>query len=150
MKKFSHTDQEGRSKMVDVSQKKVQKRIARAEGFIRLKRSTVELIRTNEMKKGDVLSISEIAGIQAAKRTSEWIPLCHALPVDKVYVKASLTDHGVWLYSEATYTGKTGVEMEALTAINAALLTVYDMCKAVDSDMEMGNIRLIEKRKTDL
>ena len=136
--------------MVDVSQKKVQKRIARAEGFIRLKRSTVELIRTNEMKKGDVLSISEIAGIQAAKRTSEWIPLCHALPVDKVYVKASLTDHGVWLYSEATYTGKTGVEMEALTAINAALLTVYDMCKAVDSDMEMGNIRLIEKRKTDL
>ena len=136
--------------MVDVSQKKVQKRIARAEGFIKLKRSTVELIRTNEMRKGDVLTISEIAGIQAAKRTSEWIPLCHALPVDKVYVKASLTDHGVWLYSEATYTGKTGVEMEALTAINAALLTVYDMCKAVDSDMEMGNIRLIEKRKMDL
>ncbi|MGM0496602.1 MAG: cyclic pyranopterin monophosphate synthase MoaC [Bacteroidota bacterium] len=149
MKEFSHTDKEGKAKMVDVGQKKIQKRIARAEGFIQLQPKTVELIRKNEMKKGDVLTVSEIAGIQAAKRTSEWIPLCHPLPVDQVHVTANLKEEGVWIQSEALYTGKTGVEMEALTAVNAALLTVYDMCKAVDNNMEIGNIRLVEKRKED-
>ncbi len=150
MTKFSHTDKEGKAKMVDVGQKKIQKRIARAEGFIQLQPKTVELIRKNEMQKGDVLTVSEIAGIQSAKRTSEWIPLCHPLPVDQIHVTANLTDQGVWIRSEALYTGKTGVEMEALTAVNAALLSVYDMCKAVDGDMEIGNIRLVEKRKEDI
>ena len=150
MTKFSHTDKEGKAKMVDVGQKKIQKRIARAEGFIQLHPKTVDLIRKNEMQKGDVLTVSEIAGIQAAKRTSEWIPLCHPLPVDQIHVTANLTDQGVWIRSEALYTGKTGVEMEALTAVNAALLSVYDMCKAVDGDMEIGNIRLVEKRKEDI
>ena len=150
MKEFSHTDKKGKAHMVNVGQKKIQKRIARAEGFIQLRPNTVELIRKNEMQKGDVLTVSEIAGIQAAKRTSEWIPLCHPLPVDQIHVKANLTEEGVWIRSEALYTGKTGVEMEALTAVNAALLSVYDMCKAVDNEMEIGNIRLVEKRKEDL
>lgn len=150
MKEFSHTDKEGNARMVDVGQKKIQKRIARAEGFIHLKETTLELIRKNEMKKGDVLKVSEIAGIQAAKRTSDWIPLCHPLPIDQIHVDTELHDNGVKVLSEATFTGKTGVEMEALTAVNAALLTVYDMCKAVDKEMVISDIHLVEKYKEDL
>jgi len=150
MKEFSHTDKNGNARMVDVGQKKIQKRIARAEGFIHLNNTTIELIRKDEMKKGDVLKVSEIAGIQAAKRTSEWIPLCHPLPIDQIYVKTELSENGVKVMSEAIYTGKTGVEMEALTAVNAALLTVYDMCKAIDKEMVISDIRLVEKRKEDI
>ncbi len=150
MKEFSHTDQEGNARMVDVGQKKIQKRTARAEGFIHLNVTTVDLIRKDQMKKGDVLKVSEIAGIQAAKRASEWIPLCHPLPVDQIHVTTELGDNGVKVRSEAIYTGKTGVEMEALTAVNAALLTVYDMCKAVDKEMVISDIQLVEKRKENL
>lgn len=150
MKKFSHTDKQGRARMVDVGEKKEQKRIARAAGFIRLQPSTLRLIRNNEIRKGSVLTVSEIAGIQAAKKTGELIPLCHPLPVSHVKVEANLTDEGVQVNSQVEYTGKTGVEMEALTGVNIALLTIYDMCKAVDRQMTIENIHLKEKSKEDI
>ena len=136
--------------MVNVGDKKIQKRTARAEGFIRLQHSTIQLIRHNEIKKGSVLTVSEVAGIQAAKKTSDLIPLCHPLPVNQVQVQANLTNEGVLVKTVVEYTGKTGVEMEALTAVNIALLTVYDMCKAVDSNMVIENVRLVEKQKVDI
>ena len=147
MKKFSHTDEAGKARMVDVGGKPEQKRLARAEGFILLQQETINLIRDNGMKKGDVLSVSEIAGIQAAKRTGELIPLCHPIPLTHVSVRATLKEKGVLVTSEVSCTGRTGVEMEALTAVSTALLTVYDMCKAVDKSMQMDAIRLVEKRK---
>jgi len=145
--KLSHTDESGKANMVDVSHKPDQVRSATATGFIRLAAATVELIRQNQMKKGDVLTISEIAGIQGGKRTSELIPLCHPLPIAKIDVRAELKSDGVAVTAFAKCTGKTGIEMEALTAVNIALLTVYDMCKAVDKQMEITDIKLIEKTK---
>jgi cyclic pyranopterin phosphate synthase len=150
MKKFNHIDDEGKARMVDVGDKKVQKRTARAEGFIKLQPSTIQLIRHNEIRKGSVITVSEIAGIQGAKRTSELIPLCHPLQLNHVSVRGEITNEGILIKSHAEYTGKTGVEMEALTAVNVALLTVYDMCKAVDKTMVIKNIRLIEKTKEDI
>ncbi|MBI5217451.1 MAG: cyclic pyranopterin monophosphate synthase MoaC [Bacteroidia bacterium] len=150
MKKLSHTDEAGKANMVDVGEKKDQLRTARAEGFTTLNTEAVKLIRENNIKKGDVLTVSEIAGIQAAKKTAELIPLCHPLQITKIDVKAMLTKNGVKITSLVKCTGKTGVEMEALTAVSAALLTVYDMCKAVDKKMVIGTIRLIEKTKTDI
>lgn len=147
MKQFSHTDDQGKARMVDVSGKHDQKRLARAEGFIRLQEATLRLIRDNEMKKGDVLAVSEIAGIQAAKRTGELMPLCHTVPLTHVSVQATLEKGGVKVVSEVSCTAKTGVEMEALTAVSTALLNVYDMCKAVDSNMQIDGIRLVEKKK---
>jgi cyclic pyranopterin phosphate synthase len=136
--------------MVDVGNKHDQIRIAWAEGTIRLNSKTVDLIRENQMKKGDVLTIAEIAGIQGAKKTSELIPLCHPLMLTKVDVKATLDKKGVTIRSMAKCIGKTGVEMEALTGVNVALLTIYDMCKAVDKKMVIENVRLIEKTKEDI
>lgn len=133
--------------MVDVGNKPDQERIARAFGKITLGPETVRLIRDNEVKKGDVLTIAEIAGIQGGKRTSELIPLCHPLQITKLEVKAVLTDSGVEVNSYARCYGKTGIEMEALTAVNVALLTIYDMCKAVDKAMVIGEIKLVEKKK---
>lgn len=150
MKKFSHTDDKGKAKMVDVGNKINQLRIAKAQGHIKLSKKTIDLIRENNMKKGDVLTVAEIAGIQGGKRTSELIPLCHPLQITKIDVSAKLTDDGVEVKSEARCVGKTGIEMEALTAVNIALLTVYDMCKAVDKEMVISKISLIEKTKTDL
>jgi len=150
MKKFSHTDSQGKAKMVDIGSKINQLRIAKAKGKIILNKKTVALIRENNMKKGDVLTIAEIAGIQGGKKTSELIPLCHPLQITKISVSAKLTADGVEVNSEARCVGKTGIEMEALTAVNIALLTVYDMCKAVDKDMIIDDISLIEKTKTDL
>jgi len=147
MNKFSHTDESGKARMVDVGDKPHQQRTARAEGFIHLQPETIRLIRDNEIKKGDVLSVSEIAGIQAAKRTSDLIPLCHLLPLTHVSVQATLQEGGVKMESEVSCTGPTGVEMEALTAVSTALLTVYDMAKAVDQKMQIDGIRLVEKRK---
>jgi cyclic pyranopterin phosphate synthase len=147
MKQFSHTDDQGKARMVDVSGKPDQKRLARAEGFIHLQEATLRLIRDNEMKKGDVLAVSEIAGIQAAKRTGELMPLCHTVPLTHVSVQATLERGGVKVVSEVSCTAKTGVEMEALTAVSTALLNVYDMCKAVDSSMQIDGIRLVEKKK---
>lgn len=146
---LSHIDDKGKANMVDVGHKPNQLRQAKATGFIRLNAETVKLIRENQMKKGDVLTVSEIAGIQAAKQTQNLIPLCHTLMLTKVDVKATLTDSGVKVDSLVKCVGQTGVEMEALTAVSVALLTVYDMCKAVDKAMLIEEIKLIEKTKQD-
>lgn len=145
--KLSHTDEHGRARMVDVSDKPVQKRRAVASGRILLQAETVRLVKENQMKKGDVITVAEIAGIQAAKRTHELIPLCHPLQLSKVKVTCTLTEEGVEAVGEVVCSGQTGVEMEALTAVQVALLTVYDMCKAVDKKMVMQDIRLNEKTK---
>jgi len=150
MTRLSHLNDDGQSAMVDVSRKKMQLRIARASGHIYLAKPTMDLIAENKIKKGDVLSVAEIAGIQAAKRTFDLIPLCHPIPLDCVRVKASLVEDGVSVASEIISTGRTGVEMEALTAVSVALLTVYDMCKAIDKNMKIGNIVLLQKTKKDL
>ena len=147
MKKLTHTDEKGKAKMVDVSQKPDQEREAIARGFIRLQPETVELIRQNQLKKGDVLTVAQIAGIQGAKRTGELIPLCHPLQLWKIDVKCTLQENGVEAECITLCVGKTGVEMEALTGVNVALLTVYDMCKAVDQQMVIENVRLILKTK---
>lgn len=147
MSELSHTDDQGKARMVDVGHKPDQLRIARAIGQIGLKSDTIQLIRKNQIKKGDVLTIAEIAGIQGGKKTSELIPLCHPLPITKMHVRASITEDCVIVESEARCTGKTGIEMEALTAVNIALLTIYDMCKAVDDEMEIFGVRLVEKTK---
>jgi cyclic pyranopterin phosphate synthase len=150
MTKLTHTDSQGNARMVDVGDKQVQLRVAKASGQILLSPENIKLISQNLLKKGDVLTVSEIAGIQAAKRTSELIPLCHNIVLNKILVKAILTDTGVAINSEVRCTGITGVEMEALTAVSVALLTIYDMCKAVDKTMVIGEIKLIEKTKTNL
>ncbi len=150
MNQLSHTDKDGKARMVDVGGKPNQHRTAIATGHIRLSPDTLHLIRDNQIKKGDVLTVAEIAGIQAAKRTSELIPLCHPLQLTSVSVNTTIEDHGVRVTGEARCTGQTGVEMEALTAVSVALLTIYDMCKAVDRNMLMGEIRLIEKTKNDI
>jgi len=150
MSKLSHTDEKGKAKMVDVGHKPDQLRVAKAIGQISLQYETIKLIRENQIKKGDVLTIAEIAGIQGGKRTSELIPLCHPLPITKISVKVHLADDCVIVESEARCTGKTGVEMEALTAVNIALLTIYDMCKAVDKEMEIFGVSLVKKTKEDI
>lgn len=150
MNKLTHTDPKGRARMVDVGEKEIQRRIARASGFISLSAQTLVLIGENGMKKGDVLTVAEIAGVQAAKNTAALIPLCHNIVLDKVMLKASIESKGVLITCEVHCTGKTGVEMEALTGVSIGLLTVYDMCKAVDKNMEIGQIKLIEKHKTNI
>ena len=150
MKKLTHTDSRGKLNMVDVGQKPDQERTATAEGYILLQAETLKLIRENAMKKGDVLTVAEIAGIQGGKRTSELIPLCHPLAITKLDVKAELIDNGVKITSYAKCIGKTGIEMEALTAVNIALLAIYDMCKAVDKEMIIKDIKLLEKNKKDI
>lgn len=149
-KKLTHVDSTGKAKMVDVGSKPDQLRTAVAEGFIRLKKETVELIRENGMKKGDVLTVAQISGIQAAKLTSNIIPLCHPLLITSIAVDLTLTDSGVKAVSTVNCIGKTGIEMEALNAVNGALLGVYDMCKAVDKEMVIKEVRLISKKKEDL
>ena len=149
MSQFSHVDTEGRANMVDVGPKKPQRRRAVARGEIQVSQEVVRLIKENQMKKGDVLTVAQIAGIQAAKLTSRLIPLCHPLLLDRVDVQLSLTADTVVVQSEVRCVGRTGVEMEALTAVSVALLTVYDMAKAVDKKMQMGRIRLLEKEKCD-
>ncbi len=147
---LSHIDDTGKANMVDVGDKPNQIRQAKATGFIRLSSETVKLITENQIKKGDVLTVCEIAGIQAAKQTPSLIPLCHTLMLTKVDVKATLTDKGVKVDSIVKCIGQTGVEMEALTAVSVALLTVYDMCKAVDKTMVIEEISLTEKTKHNL
>ena len=147
---LSHIDEKGHAKMVDVFNKPDQKRIARARGVIFLSDKTRELIAQNQMKKGDVLSVSKIAGICAAKKTSDLIPLCHPLLLTHIDLELTLFEEGIEAKSEVACVGKTGVEMEALTAVSAALLTVYDMCKAVDKTMRIAQIELVEKVKSDV
>jgi cyclic pyranopterin phosphate synthase len=148
-KKLSHVDETGKAIMVDVSQKAVTERVAIARGEVVMNPETLMTIRQGMMKKGDVLSVAQIAGIMAAKRTSDLIPLCHPLPIMDIMVELSLDDQlpGVQIKSTVKAFAKTGVEMEALTAVSAASLTVYDMCKAVDKQMVIGDIRLVFKRK---
>ena len=136
--------------MVDVGAKTPRFRRARATGTIVLSSGTRDLIRRNQLKKGDVFTVAQIAGIQAAKKTGESIPLCHPLVLDRVDVTLTLTDQGASATSEVSCFGRTGVEMEALSAVSAALLTVYDMCKAVDKEMRIDSIVLLEKVKGDV
>jgi cyclic pyranopterin phosphate synthase len=147
---LSHVDEEGRASMVDVSKKPSQHRTARASGRIDLADSTLKLIAENNMKKGDVLGVAEIAGIQAAKRASELIPLCHPLRISQIQVRARLIKDGVQVNSIVSCVDWTGAEMEALTAVSIALLTIYDMCKAVDKKMRIRDIILEEKQKHDV
>ncbi len=149
-KKLSHIDETGRANMVDVGHKPMQLRVAKAEGKIFVNPETLDLINSNMIKKGDVLSVAEIAGIQGAKNTSSLIPLCHPLLLSKVEVKATVERDGVAVEATVKTTGQTGVEMEALTGVSVALLTIYDMCKAVDKAMKIGEITLIEKTKVDI
>ena len=150
MGELSHVDEAGRARMVDVNAKKAQLRVARASGRIQLAEATLVLIRENGIKKGAVLTVAEIAGIQAAKRAFDLIPLCHAVHIGNVQVQARLEDRGVSVSSQVSGVDKTGFEMEALTAVSVALLTVYDMCKAVDKGMVIGDITLLEKTKKDV
>jgi len=145
MSKLTHIDGDGAAHMVDVSNKADTVREARAEGMITMAPETLEAIKANTMKKGDVLATARIAGIMAAKKTSDLIPLCHPLALSKVAVEFSFLDDGIKVGSMARLTGKTGVEMEALTACSIALLTIYDMSKAMQKDMEISDIRLISK-----
>ena len=144
---LTHFDPKGDAHMVDVSDKPVTARTAVAEGHVRMERETFELIAEGRAKKGDVLGVARLAGIMGAKKTSELIPLCHPLPVTKVAVELTLDDTlpGVRIEATVKTTGQTGVEMEALTAVTTAALTVYDMAKAVDKGMQIGGIRLLLK-----
>ena len=148
--KLTHVDESGKARMVDVSAKPRVRRTARAEGRIDLAPGTVALIRENGIAKGDVLAVARIAGIMAAKRTSELIPLCHNVEIEHVEVSLALDEGGVAIEARSVCTDKTGIEMEALTAVSVAALAVYDMCKAVDKDMRIGGIRLLEKTKEEL
>jgi len=150
MNKLSHIGEDNRPSMVDVSGKPQQKRTASARGFIKLQPETLTLISGNKIKKGNVLLTAELAGIQSAKQTSNLIPLCHPLLLSKIDVKVVTKEEGVAVEATVVCTGQTGVEMEALTAVSTALLTVYDMCKAVDKTMLIGGIVLGEKIKEDI
>ena len=146
MSELSHYDESGRVKMVDISGKDVTTRRAVASCRVKLSPATVNTLRSQTNPKGDPLEIARIAGIMAAKKTPELIPLCHQIDLTKVNVSAELRDDGVYLEAEAITDAKTGVEMEALTAVSIAALTIYDMCKAVQKDIEITDVRL--ERKT--
>src|SRR5712692_1536447 len=147
MAKLSHLDDQGRARMVDVSDKEITSRIAVARGAIQMRPETLELILKGKVEKGDVFSVARVAGIMAAKKTSELIPMCHPLAITSVTVDLTPEKKPARLDIEATVrvSGKTGVEMEAMTAVCVAALTIYDMCKAVDREMSIGEIRLIKK-----
>ncbi|MCK6434181.1 MAG: cyclic pyranopterin monophosphate synthase MoaC [Burkholderiaceae bacterium] len=145
---LTHFDAQGQAHMVDVADKAATHRIARATGRIRMQPATFALVAQGQAKKGDVIGIARIAAIQAAKRTADLVPLCHPLPLTRVAVEFELDEAGstVRCTAQAETVGRTGVEMEALTAVQVGLLTVYDMCKAVDRGMVMDDIRLLEKQ----
>jgi cyclic pyranopterin monophosphate synthase len=145
MAKLSHYGKKGEVRMVDVSQKAVTTRTAVARGFVKMKPRVVSAVRRLKNPKGDPLEVARIAGIAAAKRTAEWIPLCHPLPLTYIDVTARLCQNGVEVQSTVTTAAQTGVEMEALVAVSAAALTVYDMCKALDKGMEITDIVLVKK-----
>jgi cyclic pyranopterin phosphate synthase len=148
MKRLTHIAANGRARMVDVSAKPLSSRTAVAAGKISLRKETVDLVRKNEIAKGDVIATAKIAGIQAAKQTAHLIPLCHPLPLSEVKIDIDISGDGADVRCTARTVAQTGVEMEALTGVTVALLTIYDMCKAVDKEMEISCIRLVEKWKT--
>lgn len=145
--KLTHTDKAGKARMVDVGHKNDTKRVARASGEIRMERETLELVKNNAIKKGDVLAVARVAGIMAAKQTHALIPMCHPLLLTSIKVDFHINDgeSKIEIYSEVGLTGKTGVEMEALQAVSTAALTIFDMCKAVEHTMEIGAIKVLSK-----
>ena len=145
MSKLTHIDETGRANMVDVSEKAVTAREALADGFVRMDAATLALALSGDAKKGDVRATAEIAGIMAAKKTSDLIPLCHPLALSKVEVRVEPAENGLSVTARVRTTGQTGVEMEALTAVSVACLTVYDMLKAADKAMTIENVRLLTK-----
>jgi len=144
---LTHVDSAGRARMVDVSDKADTRRVAVAKGEVLMRPETLELIAKNQVAKGDVLTVAQVAGIMAAKETSRLIPMCHPLMLTHVELQFELLpqEHKIEITASATTTGKTGVEMEALVAVSVAALTIYDMCKAVDRGMRLQNIRLVRK-----
>ncbi len=144
---FSHLDSDGAARMVDVGEKPVRRREARAAGILRCAPSTIEALRNKALPKGDVLAVARIAAIQAAKRTDELIPLCHTLPLDRLEVDFEIGGDSIAIFATAATSAKTGVEMEALAAVSIAGLALYDMLKALDKGMVLGDIRLLEKTK---
>ena len=145
--KFSHLDEAGHARMVDVGSKPVQRRRAVAEGRLVCQPATVHALKTRAMPKGDVLTVAQVAGIQAAKRTGELIPLCHPLSLDHVEITFRVGHDAIEVQCAAETSARTGVEMEALTGVTVAALTLYDMCKAVDKTMRIEGIRVVEKVK---
>lgn len=143
---LTHVDSRGKVSMVDVGDKGTTQRVAVAQGFIQMKDETAQMIQSNQHKKGDVLTTANIAGIQGAKRTSDLIPLCHTLLLSKVKLEFEIESGGVRVEAMVKTSAQTGVEMEALTAVSVACLTIYDMCKAVDKDMVISQICLLEKQ----
>jgi cyclic pyranopterin phosphate synthase len=150
MAKFSHLDEEGAARMVDVGGKAVIRRTAMAAGAVRMSSETVKLLREKALPKGDALNTARIAGVMAAKRTPDLIPLCHGLNLTSIDLEFAVEDEGVEILATARASDRTGVEMEALTAVSVAALTLYDMCKAVDKGMVIGDIRLLEKTKEEV
>ena len=147
MKRLTHVAGDGQARMVDVSAKSLSARTAIATGRIRLQPETVDLISENRIAKGDVFATARIAGIQAAKHTPQLIPLCHTLPLSDVKIDIVILSDGAEVKCTARTVAQTGVEMEALTGVSVALLTIYDMCKAVDKEMQISNVRLVKKTK---
>ncbi len=147
MKALSHIGPDGRAKMVDVSAKPMSARTAIAKGTINLRRKTLDLISKDRMAKGNVFATARLAGIQAAKQTAQLIPLCHTIPLSEVRIDIAATRSGAEITCTARTVAQTGVEMEALTGVTVALLTIYDMCKAVDKKMQIADVRLIKKTK---
>ena len=145
MSDFTHFNEQGRARMVDVTDKPPSYRSATAAGTVRMLPSTVEAIRTGGVPKGDVLAVAQVAGVMAAKRTSDVIPMCHPLALTGVDIRFALREDAVDIEATVRCKGETGVEMEALTAVSASALTVYDMCKALQKDMVISEIRLLEK-----
>lgn len=143
--KLTHLDSEGRARMVDVGDKPHTTRTARAEARLLASPETLDLVRSGSAKKGDVITVAEIAGVMGGKKTAELIPLCHPLPLSKINVKVEIEDTALRVTTETRTTGQTGVEMEALTAAGIAALTLYDMLKAVDKSMTIDGLRLLEK-----
>ncbi|SDY88750.1 cyclic pyranopterin phosphate synthase [Proteiniborus ethanoligenes] len=143
--KFTHFNESGRAHMVEVSEKEDTKRVAVATGFIKMKKETISMIKEGLIKKGDVLSVAQIGGIMGGKKTSDLIPMCHNIFLTGADIRFNILDDCIEIESEVKTIGKTGVEMEALTAVSIAALTIYDMCKAVDKDMVISGIKLIKK-----
>ena len=147
LSKLTHINNDGEASMVDVGDKDIVPRVATASGFIRLKGSTLDLIYGQKIKKGDVLTVAKIAGISAAKKTAEMIPLCHQIPISHVSVDFTRDEDGITIEAKVKTQAQTGVEMEALSAVSTTALTLYDMCKAVDNEMQIERIRLDNKEK---
>lgn len=150
MDRLTHVGADGRAQMVDVSSKPLSARTAIAAGKIRLRPKTIDLISANEIAKGDVFATARIAGIQAAKQTAHLIPLCHTLPLSEIKIDIVMSEAAAEVTCTARTVAQTGVEMEALTGVAVTLLTIYDMCKAVDKEMQIFDVRLMEKTKQDL